>query len=181
MSRLVVAAAAVVVLLAREASAQGFFSHRPLHQPYGYGGRRPGYPHGLYSDYGLEERRRASLPPCPHYQPMRVSDWWEDRRGHVLRATLPGVDARNRRAWLSRDGQSVHISAARPLPPRGRECMPADARVSRDGRHEVFEAVAPVPATADVDATTVREERRGLEVAMPRRQAPRRQDAQGTA
>jgi len=108
------------------------------------------------------------LPPCPEYQPMRVSNWEKLPTGYfLLRGTLPSVRSDARNVWLDQDGTMLHIKAVRPVPARGRQCLPPTARISSDGRFEVYEASMPLPRAANAAGGTVRQTSNGIEVVMP--------------
>jgi len=128
------------------------------------------YHHPFFNNY-INDDDNWEMPPCPPYEPMTVQSSWREAVGgsFTLGATLPGVDPSNRRVWLSADGSALHIGAVRALPVRGRECLPREARVSTDGRREIFEAAVLVPKTCDTAGLVVRHARRGLEIIMPKK------------
>lgn len=104
---------------------------------------------------------------------MRLSEWTRQPDGRLsLTVLLPGVRQENWEAWPSEDGKRLHVHGFRPLPARGRQCLPQRARLSRDGRHELLEAVVPFPAGAQPSKAELRQERHGLRVTVPL--APRR-------
>lgn len=107
--------------------------------------------------------------PCPQYQPIAVSTW-ETLPGGVysVHVSLPGAKPEHHLAWLSEDRASVQFRATRALPARGL-CLPSEARLSQDGRHEVLEAIVPLPEDGDPTNATVRRASHGLEVLIPKR------------
>jgi len=108
------------------------------------------------------------LPPCPEYQPMWASKWEKIPSGHfLLRGTLPGVQSNTRRVWLDPSGTTLHIQAARPVPARGRRCLPSSARISSDGRFEVYAASVALPRTANAAGGTIQQIPNGIEVLLP--------------
>lgn len=109
------------------------------------------------------------LQPCPEYQPMRVFDWEKLPTGDfLLRSALPGVRSNARHVWLDRSGSALHIKAARPVPLSGRRCLPSSARVSSDGRFEVYETSVPLPLDANAAGGTIKQTSYGIDVLLPR-------------
>lgn len=154
----------VVALLFIPAAAHSFFGMPSGLGHFGYGGRY-GSP---FDDMDLGGY--FDTPPCPAYQPMVAYGWdLVPNKGFVARAVLPGVLPEGRRAWLSEDGSKVHLRAARRLPARGRRCLPNSARISADGRHELFDVALAVPRSGDISGTSLRELPDGLELIIPRR------------
>merc|ERR1711904_131038 len=103
------------------------------------------------------------------YQPMRVFDWEKLPTGDfLLRSALPGVRSNARHVWLDRSGSALHIKAARPVPPSGRRCLPSNARVSSDGRFEVYETSVALPRDANAAGGTVKQTSYGIDVLLPR-------------
>lgn len=119
------------------------------------------------NSFGFSDR---GLPPCPQYEPMRISNWETMPTGHfLLRGTLPGVRSNGRRVWLDQSGTTLHIQAARRVPARGRRCLPPNARISSDGRHEVYETSVALPRAADAAGGTIQQTSNGIEVLLPLR------------
>lgn len=165
----VVLAVLAQTLLRRPADAQSLFGFPGHHRGGGYHGGR-----GLFNDDEFRGRRHNYDPyyqrptPCPRYEPAQLSRWTEGPAGAAsLQAVLPGVRSEHREASLSSDGLRLHVRGWRPLPAGGRACVPRDARLSRDGRYELLEVSAPVPAVLDTSKATLRRTDEGLAVTMP--------------
>jgi len=125
-----------------------------------------GYDDRYYDDY-FGHRYQA---PCPRYQPMQLSNWQLAADGQLaLQVSLPGVSQRDSVAQLNRDASAIQIQALRALPSRGRACLPAEAKVSANGRYEILEAAIPVPAIGNAQEASVRQIRGGLRISMPRK------------
>mmetsp|Transcript_17556 Transcript_17556/g.33021 ORF Transcript_17556/g.33021 Transcript_17556/m.33021 type:complete len:241 (+) Transcript_17556:68-790(+) len=150
------------------------------YSPYGFPSRHPGFgPYGHVghlrgpSMWAAEEQLR---PPCPKYRPIELGEWKEVITPHggayELQVALPGVRPQDREVELTADGRGVHIVGARQVPSRGHfralECLPRDARLSRDGRFEILEALMRLPRGADATRATVQHGRQGLEILVPR-------------
>lgn len=134
-------------------------------------GRYPARHRSYYDDYHDEYYERFH-DPCPRYEPMQISDWNVGRNQHlVLQVSLPDVHYRDTETWLSKDGSLIHTEGYRSLPLQGRGCLPAGAKVSRDGRYEILSAAIPVPGKGDVQKASVRQMRdgNGLIISMPQR------------
>jgi len=110
---------------------------------------------------------RSTPPlPCPKYSPMSVSDWSRSHTGGFeFRVSLPGVPASHRRVWL--EGGRVRIHGARPVSRQHLACLPRGARISQDGRYEIFEAAVPVSAAADPSRATLQQKGSTLQIVMP--------------
>lgn len=101
---------------------------------------------------------------------MSVSRWSRASQGTLqMTATLPAVPAKHRSIELSRDGATIHVRAARPIPPQGARCLPRDAQLSQDGRFELFQADVAVPGGADGGRAVLRRLADGLAVTVPLR------------
>eukprot|EP00933_Yihiella_yeosuensis_P071462 TRINITY_DN79668_c0_g1_i1.p1 TRINITY_DN79668_c0_g1~~TRINITY_DN79668_c0_g1_i1.p1 ORF type:complete len:335 (+),score=68.30 TRINITY_DN79668_c0_g1_i1:185-1189(+) len=161
--------------LCSSAAAQSLFGF-PGHRYGGFGDDFSGYgryPSGWDDHGGYDHYYRQ--PPCPRYEALQMSDWepfadstGTQAGGYRMRALLPGVHAKNRRTQLSSDGTEIEILGARPLPPRGQSCLPRDAKLTQDGRHELLSAKVPLPRGADVSRATVRQIREDvIEVTVP--------------
>jgi len=135
---------------------------------------------GFYGDFGLPSHSRGfaplrrtarAAPRCPEYQAMTLSDWTPSSHGLgevQLFAATPGAAASQRRTWLSDDGATLRIRAARPVHLLGgRGCLPRNARLSSDGRYEILEGVVALPRGGDVDGARVRHEEDGVRITMP--------------
>ncbi|CAE7228882.1 unnamed protein product [Symbiodinium sp. CCMP2592] len=172
--RLITASTLLTAALAY--SAYGFPGYRssgygfePFHQFGGFGSHRA-WPY----------HEEAYRPPCPQYKPMELGDWEEaitpSGGAYQLSVKLPGVHPQSRLVELMEAGRGVHISGYRQVPTRGRvralECLPDDARLSRDGRYEILEAIVPFPKDADASKASVRHGRQGLEITAPLRRDP---------
>mmetsp|Transcript_98594 Transcript_98594/g.234863 ORF Transcript_98594/g.234863 Transcript_98594/m.234863 type:complete len:259 (-) Transcript_98594:192-968(-) len=173
--RLIIASTLLTAALAY--SGYGFPGYRsssydfePFHQFGGFGSHRA-WPY----------HEEAYRPPCPQYKPMELGDWEEAITpyggAYQLSVMLPGVHPQNRLVELLEGGRGVHISGYRQVPTRGRvralECLPDDARLSRDGRYEILDAKVLFPQDADASQASVRHGRQGLEVTAPLRREPR--------
>lgn len=105
---------------------------------------------------------------------MQISEWQLSGDGYKIHAILPQVRAQDRRTQISSDGRYLEILGLRPVPSHGRfrapECLPQDAKVSRDGQYEILEASVPLPHGADTGRATVRQYgAQGVEVLFPGR------------
>jgi hypothetical protein len=100
---------------------------------------------------------------------MGISKWEKMPSGDfLLRGALPGVRSNARRVQLDQSGTTLHIQAARPVPARGRRCLPSSAKISPDGRFEVYEASVALPPATDGARGTVQQTSNGFEVLVPR-------------
>eukprot|EP00746_Dinoflagellata_sp_MGD_P008771 gnl/MRDRNA2_/MRDRNA2_117611_c0_seq1.p1 gnl/MRDRNA2_/MRDRNA2_117611_c0~~gnl/MRDRNA2_/MRDRNA2_117611_c0_seq1.p1 ORF type:complete len:266 (+),score=40.79 gnl/MRDRNA2_/MRDRNA2_117611_c0_seq1:88-798(+) len=109
------------------------------------------------------------LQPCPAYKSMKLSNWEKMPTGDfVLRGAMPGVRSNARRVWLDESGGTLHIKALRPVPVQGRRCLPSLARISSDGRYEIFEASVALPSHADATGGTIKQTSYGFEILLPR-------------
>jgi len=134
--------------------------------PWGYR-RSSGYPSRAY-DHHPPHMARAP-PRCPPYRAMDVQrSWAKDVDGsHILQATLPGVDAKNRHVRLNGDGSLLEFIAARALPAAGRVCLPRDAHVSTDGRYEILKTAVGIPSGGDINRMSMRHTSDGVEIKLP--------------
>jgi hypothetical protein len=82
--------------------------------------------------------------PCPQYKPAQVSDW-EVKSGRVLEmdVALPEVEQHTLRTWIDTDKSMIHIRGLRMS--GDRECLPEDARLTRDGHYEILAVAVPFP------------------------------------
>lgn len=154
--------------------AHGAFSGRPPFATRAFDQREhhglAANPESTFDARSLGMRRDESASSaCPQYEAMQLQPSWQigadgSRRLHVA---LPGVDPRNRHARLSDDGSLLQVSAARELPARGRACIPRTARVSADGRYELFKDVVPLPGGYDSRRMQIQHAHSGLEFILP--------------
>lgn len=151
----------------RDAWGRGFDDRR-------YQGYADDYEDDYYDDY-YGHRYEA---PCPEYQATELTSWRvaagrQQQPSISMQVSFPGVEHQHMDAWLSKDSSAVHVQGFRSLPARGRECLPAHAKVSADGQYEILEAAIPVPRVGDANGASVHHVRGGLRIDMPRRTPPR--------
>ncbi|CAK9059023.1 unnamed protein product [Durusdinium trenchii] len=125
---------------------------------------------GIYDHHNIYAFEEPHLPPCPTYRPIELSEWVKVPGGYKMYASLPGVRPSDQRAQLSSDGQTIDILGFRQVPKRGHawahECLPRNAKLSRDSRFEILEASARVPF-GDISRATMRQTGYGLDITVP--------------
>jgi hypothetical protein len=87
---------------------------------------------------------------CPQYKPTQVSDWDLDSENYLnVRVEVPDIDQSTVSTKLASSGSEIRVSGLRKLSPQALSCLPPDARVTKDKRHEILEVVIPVPEDGD--------------------------------
>jgi HSP20 family molecular chaperone IbpA len=101
------------------------------------------FPNGLQLFVPLKVR-------CPQYKPTQVSDWDLDSENYLnVRVEVPEVIKSTVSTKIANSGSEIRVSGLRELSPQALSCLPPDARVTKDKRHEILEVVIPVPEDGD--------------------------------